>query len=466
MRSPEGHPARPAVMAGHETCRPPRRVVRLLWALVLAGAALSAAAGTPAETPLTPAIRILVLKTEAEAQSAVAAFDAGVPFDRLVREHSIGPSAERGGYLGRVDPATLSPEARAALAKTQPGRLSPIFRTDAGFAVIQVVTEQEEQALEARARREREARELFTQGTDAAKHGDLQGAIPLLQRATQLDPNLADAHFNLAITYGRLNRLDAAIAAMREAIRLHPDDAEAQMNLGRWLSDRGLHAEATQAYERAATLRMNSREAWLKLARSYDAAGKARASVAAYQRVLALLGRDEPAIVRALFRVAMKAGDGPAAVEAAQKLRGFQFGYEGFLSLGEALLLNGQAKDAVREFQKASALAPTSAKAHAGLASAYARLGQGEAAAESYQQAIRLDPKNPELYGRLAHVYEEMGRVDLAIVALRDGVSAADLSPAPLQAELAEQLIALYDKAGMTREAARERLRLQTLPAP
>ena len=453
-------------MAGADSGRPARRLGRLLWALALVGMVLAPAARTPAETPLTPGIRILVVKTEAEARSAVAAFNEGVSFDRLVRERSIGPSAERGGYLGRVDPASLSPEARAALATTRRGRLSAVFRTGVGFAVIQVLTELEEQEVEARARGEREGRELFKQGSDMGARGDLEGAVRLLQRATQLDPNIADAHYNLAIAYGKLKRFDAAIAAMREAVRLRPDDAEAQMHLGGWLSDRGLHAEASQAYERGATLLMDSREAWLKLAQSYDAAGKARAAVAAYQRVLALLGRDDPALVGALFRVAMKAGDGPTAVEAAQKLRAFQSGYQGFLNLGEALLLNGQAEAAVREFQKASALAPSSVKAHGGLASAYARLGQGEAAAESYQRALRLDPKNPELYGRLAHVYEEMGRLDLAIVALRDGVSAADTSPVSLQAELGEQLVALYEKAGMTREAVRERLRLQSLRSP
>ncbi|HYL79219.1 MAG TPA: tetratricopeptide repeat protein [Candidatus Acidoferrum sp.] len=466
MRSPQGSAARSAVMTGPESGHPTRRTLQRLWALALLGMVLAPASGTPAETPLTPGIRILVVKTMAEAKSAVAAFNAGASFDRLVRERSIGQGVERGGYLGRIDPASLSPEARAALAKTRRGRLSPIFQTDVGFAVIQVVPLSEEQELEARAGREREARALFQQGTDAGTRGDLEGAIPLLQRAIQLDPSIPDAQYNLAIAYGKLRRFDAAIAAMREAVRQRPDDAEAQTHLGAWLSDRGLHAEASAAYERAATLLMDSRDAWLRLAQSYDAAGKARAAVAAYRRVLALLGRDDPALVGALFRVAMKAGDGPAAVEAAQKLRTSQSGYQGFLNLGEAYLLNGQAEAAIPEFQKASALAPTSVKAHAGLASAYARLGQGEAAAESYRRAIRLDPKTPELYGQLARLYEGMGRLDLAIVALRDGVTAAVASPVSLQVELAQQLLALYEEAGMTHQAARERLRLQSLRTP
>ena len=220
----------------------------------------------------------------------------------------------------------------------------------------------------------------------------MEGAIALLQQAVEANPDLADAHFNLAIVYGRLNRLDAAMAAMREVIRRHPDDAEALMRLGGWLFDRGLYADACETYERAVTLHMDSGDAWLKLAQSYDAAGKPRAAVAAYRRVLGLLGRDDPAVLGALFRAAIRAEEGSAAVEAARKLRVFQPGREGFLTLGEALLTDGQPDAAAREFQMAAALAPTSVRAYAGLASAYARMGQAEAAAESFQRAIRLQP--------------------------------------------------------------------------
>jgi tetratricopeptide (TPR) repeat protein len=239
---------------------------------------------TTAETQLKPGIRILVVKTEAQARSAVTAYNAGVPFEQLVQERSIRPDARGGGYLGRVDPATLAPEAQAALAKTRRGGLSQIFRTDGGFAVIQVITEREEQELEARARQEPEAQALLRRGTELGKHGDLEGGVSLLRRAIELNPGLADAHFNLAIAYGRLGRPDAAIAAMREAVRLQPDDAEAHLRLGRWLFERGRLAEACEAYERAATLQMDSLEAWLGLAQSYDAAGRAGAAVAANRR--------------------------------------------------------------------------------------------------------------------------------------------------------------------------------------
>lgn len=443
-----------------------RGVKRVGWFCAILAGALLATAGVSAETLRPLGMRILVVKSLAEVRDAVAAFHAGVPFDQLVRDRSIGPARDRGGYLGRVNPATLSPAAREAVTKTQRGRLSPIFRAEGGFAVIQVVTAQEERQLEARARREPEARELLERGTELGQAGELEGAVALLQRTVELNPDLPDGHFNLAIAYRKQGKLDMAIAAMRRVVRLRPDDFEAHMRLGSWLFDRNSFAEASQVYERAATLHMDSREAWLRLAQSYDASGKPQAAVGAYRQVLTLLGRDDPALYGALFRVAMQARNGPVAVGAARKLREFRTGHEGFLALGQALLLNGEADAAVPEFQKAVALAPSSAAAHAGLAAAYVRMGQVESAVESLLQAIQLEPENPEHYRTLTRVYEGMGRLDLAIVALRDGLSAAAGSSRRLQADLAEQLAALYDRAGMNREAARERLRAQSLRAP
>lgn len=391
---------------------------------------------------------------------------AGVPFARLVRERSIGPGRDRGGYLGRMDPANLSPEVRTAVAKTPRGRISPIFRTEDGFAVVQVVTSQEEQELEAQAGRESEAQASLEQGTKLGEGGNLEGAEPLLRRATELNPDLAAAHYNLAIVYRKRQRLDEAIAAMRRVVQLRPDDFEAHLHLGTWLYERRGYPEACEVLERAATLQMDSREAWLGLARSYDAAGRARAAVGAYRRVTGLMDRDDPALYGALLRAAFQAKDGPAAVAAAQKLQPFRPGHEGFLVLGDALVLNGEAGAAIQEYQKAVALAPSSAAAHARLGSAYAQAGQPEKALERFVRAIQLEPQNPAYYRAAAKLYEGQDQLDLAMVTLRDGMRGAAASSPGLQADMAEELSVLYEKAGMAREAEQERLRAKTLRSP
>jgi len=93
-------------------------------------------------------------------------------------------------------------------------------------------------------------------------------------------------------------------------------------------------------------------------------------------------------------------------------------------------------------------------------------LGQIEAEANQLLQTIKLEPNNPAHYQKLSVLYERAGRLDLAIVTLRDGATAATAAPKPTQIEIADRLAALYDRAGMRQDAARERARAQALRSP
>jgi tetratricopeptide (TPR) repeat protein len=322
------------------------------------------------------------------------------------------------------------------------------------------------QEEEVRAARTAEALQALKDGTELGRSGDLEGAVRILRRAAELNPGLVDAHFNLAIALARLGQFDGAIRSMHEVIRLEPKDIEAHTRLGTWLSSQGRHADAVAHLERAAGLDASSHDAWLKLAQIYEAAGRPRAAVGAYKRALGISGRDDPALLDALLRAAMAAPDGPAAVDAARRLRPTRPGHEGLLAVGDALMLNGEPEAARVEYRMAAALAPTSARAHAALASALASLGQTEPAAEHLLQAIRLEPTNPAHYRSLSALYERSGRLDLAIVALRDGASAAAEAERGTRAEIADQLAVLYERADMGREAERERARAKALRSP
>jgi tetratricopeptide (TPR) repeat protein len=421
-------------------------------------------AGRPAEAAEARGVRVLVVPSEAEARRAREAAEAGAPFPRLVRERSVGPAREAGGYLGRLDPDTVTPEARAALAATPRGSLSRIVRVDEGFAIFQVLGEDEERALEARGRHAPEAVALLEQGTKLAREGDLEGAAATLARAVELDPDLTDAHFNLGVVERRRGRPEAALAALQRVVELAPDDADAYVRLGLLYLERRTYEEAAEAYRRAATYAGDSLEAWAGLAESYEAIGRPAAAVTAYQRAIALAGKDERLLYPGLYRTAMQAGNGPVAVQAARKLQGFQSGHDAFMALGEALLLNGEPAAAIPEFQKAVALRPASARTHARLGAAYVRAGQPDAAIRQCVRAIQLSPGDPLPYRELAQVYAGHGQLDLAIVTLRDAVAAAQGTPA-LQASMAEELATLYDRVDMATEAAQERERARSLRA-
>ncbi len=64
---------------------------------------------------------------------------SGADFGDLAREHSDGPGAREGGYLGRFDPNQLEPEIRKAIEDTPEGGVSaPIIKPN-GIQIIQVL---------------------------------------------------------------------------------------------------------------------------------------------------------------------------------------------------------------------------------------------------------------------------------------------------------------------------------------
>ena len=83
---------------------------------------------------------------------------------------------------------------------------------------------------------------------------------------TELNPENADAHFNLAVIVGPRNRIDEAIVHLRKAIEINPRHAEAHRNLGVALGFQGRVDEAIREVQAALRLRPDSAEAREQLA--------------------------------------------------------------------------------------------------------------------------------------------------------------------------------------------------------
>jgi tetratricopeptide (TPR) repeat protein len=86
-------------------------------------------------------LRIIVVNSRAEAEQALARLRAGEDFAELARKISTDATAADGGMMGRVDPATLRSELRDALKGIASGELTPIIHLPSGYAVLQVVPE-------------------------------------------------------------------------------------------------------------------------------------------------------------------------------------------------------------------------------------------------------------------------------------------------------------------------------------
>jgi Tetratricopeptide repeat len=89
------------------------------------------------------------------------------------------------------------------------------------------------------------------------------------REAVRVDPNYAEAYYNLALTLKDQEQVDEAIATYREALRIRPDFFEARFNLGSLLRRQGLVPEALEAFEIAVGQHPDHTEAHYRLGLCY-----------------------------------------------------------------------------------------------------------------------------------------------------------------------------------------------------
>ncbi|HEY0553613.1 MAG TPA: protein kinase [Thermoanaerobaculia bacterium] len=182
----------------------------------------------------------------------------------------------------------------------------------------------------------------------------LDQALPLAERAVELDGYLASARVSLGLVYTSLGRLDEATREIEKAIQLEPGNADAQYALGTLDEARTQLDLAEAAFQHAITLHPDRQ--------FYDALG------ALYLRT----GRVAPAI---------------AAFQSSIRLA--PDGFAGYRNLGVAYYTQGDLAKAAAQFQKALEIQPQPSL-YSNLGGLYFAQGLYPQAAQAYEQALEL----------------------------------------------------------------------------
>lgn len=111
----------------------------------------------------------------------------------------------------------------------------------------------------------RSAPEMNEQGLVLLVRGDCAGAVPLFQRASELDPTYYQPPNNLAFCLFDQGSVSTAIMHWRRSVELNPANADGHAGLGMALYHTGLFAEGQAEYQ--AAMKLDPRygdEAWLR----------------------------------------------------------------------------------------------------------------------------------------------------------------------------------------------------------
>jgi arylsulfatase A-like enzyme/Flp pilus assembly protein TadD len=195
----------------------------------------------------------------------------------------------------------------------------------------------------------------------AIENGQMEVALPLLERVTATDPQIPVAQLQLGVARARLRRYAQAVPALRRAIELQPDSMQAHYEMGLALFQTGQWPTAAGHFEIVAA----------RMPRWADA----RFSLGSvYARI---------------DRVAEAVRELRAALEVAPAH------YRANLLLGRIFTLQREAASALPYLERAASSPSASAEAHAFLAEAYEALGRVADAGRARNRARAMRPPGP-----------------------------------------------------------------------
>lgn len=200
--------------------------------------------------------------------------------------------------------------------------------------------------------------DLLSQARLYQQAGVAAQAEQLYRQALLIDPDHADAHYELGNLLAHHGHFQAAADCYQHVLRLQPAHAEAHNNLGVMLAEQQQTAAAVPWYLKAIAIRPDYAEAYYNLGNAWKE-----------QECL-----DEAAV---RYRQTLELRPGFAGAH---------------LNLGIVLARLGQLADAVTQYHEAMRLSPDGAEAHNNLGLALSHLGRHDEALGQYGRALQLRP--------------------------------------------------------------------------
>ena len=118
------------------------------------------------------------------------------------------------------------------------------------------------------------AQQVFNDARALQDSGDLQGALERYSSVLEIDPNYAQAHVNLIVVYGQLERHDEVAKHYRLAVKLNPSIAEAHYNYGVARHLAADYPRAATAFRKALAINPQDANAHNNLANALEQGGQ------------------------------------------------------------------------------------------------------------------------------------------------------------------------------------------------
>lgn len=229
-------------------------------------------------------------------------------------------------------------------------------------------------------------------------------AIPFLEAATHLEPQVEEAHTNLAASLLRLGQTDRALEQFRQALALAPQGYTANHNLGEFFIQTDRIAESVPYLQRAQQARPSAYDNGYDLAMAQMLTSQYENARLVVQSLLKVKETGE--LHNLLGQIDEKDGKFLDAANEFEVAAHMDPSEENLFGWGSELLLHRTYEPAIDIFRTATQRYPNSAREFIGLGMALYARGLYEDAVKALLRAADIDPSDPRCYLFLSRAYD------------------------------------------------------------
>lgn len=252
-------------------------------------------------------------------------------------------------------------------------------------------------------------------GASAIGLGEFKVAKQAFTKATQINPNVASNHANLAAALERLGEFSLAVYSFSRALMLSEGHADYHLFRGNSLMALGDTKAAIKDFKACIHAAPKRADAHRSLGQALHQDGQIGPAIVAYETALVLDPIDigtrvdlaEKYIDAAQHQVAEKHLQTALALDPDSSMVN--------LSLGTLCLAQNEIDRAIRHLKLSLEGDPTNIKSWNNLSSAQFASGQYEAAEISCNKALALGPDHAKAHHNLANLFQNSGKLDLAV---------------------------------------------------
>jgi len=249
------------------------------------------------------------------------------------------------------------------------------------------------------------------------------------RKALELEPDLAEAHFNLGLVFMNTCRPADAAGCFSQAISLIPNFPEAFNNLGLVLRNMGKLNEAEACLVRAIELNPDNPETYNNLGVIQARAGHLRQAETSFRRACEL-DPENPGTYNNLGLILKDLEQVGEAQDCFRRAIEIKPDYPAaYNNLGLILKDTQCFQEAEDCFRRTVELAPGFAAAYNNLATMLARMNRLEEAEACIKRALELNPNSPDAYHNLGKVLKDTHRLDEAEAAYIKSIELCPQNP-------------------------------------